>query len=238
MVSVPHVRSTPQARPAWPGIAGGLCVALLLTFVLQRYGGDVWLADRIYRWEGGHWALRDAWWTSRLLHDGGRLLTVLAWTVCAGVMIVDARRRVLSMHARAALRYLVAAVALCAVLVATLKRVSGIDCPWDLLRYGGVHDASTALAGAGTCFPAGHAGAGYAWIALYFALAHAAPRWRWRGLWGGLALGGVFGVTQQLRGAHFLSHDVAALLLCIGVAMALSVYWPWPPETVRDARPR
>ncbi|MET0328060.1 MAG: phosphatase PAP2 family protein [Luteimonas sp.] len=227
-----------RARQAWSGAVGGLVAAALLTFALQHYGGDVWLADRLYRWEGGHWALRDAWWTSRLLHDGGRFLTVLAWAVGAGVMALDARRRVLPVHWRAALRYLVAAIALCAVLVAALKRASGIDCPWDLLRYGGERIWSPPLRGAGTCFPAGHAGAGYAWIALYFALARAAPRWRWRGLWGGLALGGVFGVIQQLRGAHFLSHDVAALLLCTGVAMTLSVYWPWPSATMPDAGPR
>ncbi len=34
----------------------------------------------------------------------------------------------------------------------------------------------------------------------------------------GLLAGTVFGVAQQLRGAHFLSHDVASLIVCWAVA--------------------
>ena len=34
----------------------------------------------------------------------------------------------------------------------------------------------------------------------------------------GLAAGAVFGLAQQLRGAHFLSHDIASLAVCWAVA--------------------
>jgi membrane-associated PAP2 superfamily phosphatase len=36
-----------------------------------------------------------------------------------------------------------------------------------------------------------------------------------------LGLGGVFGLAQQLRGAHFLSHDVWTLMICWLIALAL-----------------
>ena len=39
----------------------------------------------------------------------------------------------------------------------------------------------------------------------------------------GLLAGMVFGLAQQLRGAHFLSHDVASLAVCWGVACAVEV---------------
>ncbi|WP_159682106.1 phosphatase PAP2 family protein [Luteimonas sp. 9C] len=210
----------------WPAIAAMLAAALALTVPLQGLGVDQWLADRVYAWEGGRWAWREAWWTSRLLHEGGRLLTVLAGAALAAVLLLDRRLHVLSARWRSAAGYLLVTVGLCAVLVAMLKRITGVDCPWDLLRYGGTRDWALPFAGAGACFPAGHAGAGYAWVGLYFALGHAAPRWRGWGLAVGLILGTVFGVTQQLRGAHFLSHDVWALAVCASVAIGVARYWP------------
>lgn len=70
-------------------------------------------------------------------------------------------------------------------------------------------------------FPAGHASAGCAWVSLYFFALLLSPSWRWWGLALGLVAGGVFGVTQQLRGAHFLSHVLWALATCRVLALAV-----------------
>ena len=51
-------------------------------------------------------------------------------------------------------------------------------------------------------------------MALYFAALELKPVWKWRCLGGALLLGVLFGVTQQLRGAHFLSHDLWSLIIC------------------------
>jgi membrane-associated PAP2 superfamily phosphatase len=120
----------------------------------------------------------------------------------------------------------VASVTLATLAVSLLKSLTRMDCPWDLLRYGGTRpfigmfEARHGLAASG-CFPAGHASAGYAWVALYFAALAARPAWRWAGLAIGLAGGALFGVSQQLRGAHFLSHDLWSLATCWLVALAL-----------------
>ena len=58
-------------------------------------------------------------------------------------------------------------------------------------------------------------------MALYFFFLRVAPRWRYAGLGIGLLAGTVFGLAQQLRGAHFLSHDVASLAVCWSVACAV-----------------
>lgn len=71
------------------------------------------------------------------------------------------------------------------------------------------------------CFPAGHASAGYAWLCLYYFALLWRPSWRWAGLWIGLGAGLVFGISQQLRGAHFLSHDVATALICWLLSLGL-----------------
>ncbi|MGL4693355.1 MAG: phosphatase PAP2 family protein, partial [Stenotrophomonas maltophilia] len=73
----------------------------------------------------------------------------------------------------------------------------------------------------GVCFPGGHSSAGFAWVSLYFVALMMRPAWRWRGLAVGLLAGGLFGVSQQLRGAHFLSHDLWTLATCWAVSLGL-----------------
>ena len=73
----------------------------------------------------------------------------------------------------------------------------------------------------GRCFPAGHASAGYAWLALFFFFTAVKPACRRWGLAIGIGLGLLFGIAQQLRGAHFLSHDVFTAMICWSIALGL-----------------
>lgn len=100
------------------------------------------------------------------------------------------------------------------------KELTHVDCPWDLLRYGGenpylkLFDPHPGNYKYGKCFPAAHAGVGHTFVALYFFLAIIRPEWKWYGLAVGVTLGFIFGITQQIRGAHFLSHDVWTAAVC------------------------
>lgn len=209
----------------WPLLALGALVAV--SNLLQL---DLKLADQLYRWEGHAWTLRHAWVTQQLIHLLGRDFSIAAWlTVLAMWMAACARPGWEPL--RRPLLYLLAATALSTLLVAGLKSLSNVDCPWDLVRYGGdrpyigLFEPRPAGLGRGLCFPAGHAGAGYSWVALYFFLQRMAPRWRWIGLAVGLGLGLLFGISQQLRGAHFLSHDLAALAISWACAVGtLSIF--------------
>ncbi len=196
------------------------------SLLLMAGGGDQWLADQLYRWQGGRWALKDAWWTSHLLHKGGRNLSTLAalLVLCALLRAsVDARWHAL----RKPLLYLLLAVAVSTGVVALLKSWTQMDCPWDLERYGGLRpfigllQARPLTLGHAACFPAGHASAGYAWVALYFFMLQVKPQWRWRALSSALLIGAAFGAAQQLRGAHFLSHDLWSLAISWAVATLL-----------------
>lgn len=225
----------------WRAALAAGAVAGMLAWALHASGGDARLADLVYRWEGGRWALRDAWWTSALLHEGGRRLSILCWiTVC--VAWVCTARSVTYAAWRQPLGYLLVAVLASTLLVSTVKHASGIDCPWDLQRYGGTRPEglwfavlSAGDAARGACFPAGHASAGYAWVAAWFAFAPVRPAWRMPALGLALAAGAAFGIAQQLRGAHFLSHDFGTLALCALVAGALARVWPW--QVGRGAMP-
>jgi len=202
-----------------------LAAAAALVVLLPLHG-DQWIADQVFAAEGGAWSLRQHPLTEGLIHRGGRLLSQLgglavfcAWLSTFAWPAARAWRRPLAV--------LLASVLLSTGLVAALKQLLPIDCPWDLARYGGSRSMLPpwppvpADAAIGHCFPAAHASVGYAWLALYFFLSRVRPQWRLAGLAAGLGLGAVFGVSQQLRGAHFLSHDVVSLALCWLVALAL-----------------
>lgn len=205
----------------WPGL---FFIAAIT--VLGPLHGDLWLADLIYSAEGHAWSLNGHFVTEHLIHIGGKRLSVFAWLGVLLAWLASWRVPVLR-EWRRPLLYLWLSVLLSTALVSAIKRGSGLDCPWDLLRYGGDRPYfgwfSSRPDGmpAGSCFPAGHASAGYAWVALYFFFLAVRPAWRWRGLAVGLVAGAAFGIAQQLRGAHFVSHDLVTLMICWSLALAL-----------------
>lgn len=210
-----------RAHLWWPG-----AVFVLLWSLSMGLGLDQWLADRIYAWQGHAWTLQSGYLTETVLHESGKRLSQWLWI---GVLVTfgfSLRHQALRPW-RKPLLYLLASVLLATALVAWMKRWTHMDCPWDLLRYGGekpYYGLFTRLplgVRPGGCFPAGHASAGFAWVASYFFCLATLPRWRRWALGGALALGGVFGAAQQLRGAHFLSHDLCSLMVCWLVALAL-----------------
>ncbi|KIQ96535.1 phosphatase PAP2 family protein [Lysobacter sp. A03] len=197
--------------------------------VLIGAHGDFLLADLLYTAQGNAWALRDSWITTTLVHEAGKAVSAAAWLgalIASLWSLVDPRLS----HWRRPLGYLAFATLAGSVAVSLLKAGSGMDCPWDLQRYGGLQpfvglfESRPHSMGHASCFPAGHASAGYAWVTLYFFFRAVQPRLRWAGLALALAAGALFGISQQLRGAHFLSHDVWTLMICWLVALGGSLW--------------
>lgn len=220
----------------WLPLAAFACLSTLL--MIGRV--DLWVADLLYAWQGERWALKSAFVTQDLIHLAGRDLSAMAWLGVLAAWVV-ARGRPALAHWRRPLAYLLLATLLSTLLVAWIKSWSNMDCPWDLARYGGDRPYIGLLGlrpvglSRGACFPAGHASAGYAWLALYFFFLSARPKLRWLGLGIGAAAGLTFGLGQQLRGAHFLSHDVWTAMICWMSPLGLYVLaWTSPAA----ARPR
>ena len=193
---------------------------------------DLWLADRIYAWEGGRWALKRAFVTEDMIHVVGRNLSAAAWLGVLACFVVSRYRKAWS-HLRKPLGYLLLATLAGNLMVVWLKSWSNVDCPWDLLRYGGERPYVDLFSlrpvglSRGACFPAGHASGGYEWFALYFYFLAVRPAWRWYGFATGLVLGLTFGIAQQLRGAHFMSHDLWTAGICWVAAASVSLaFWP------------
>lgn len=236
------MRGTPQpatrAVATWPLLVPAfIVIAAALLSSLTRF--DLRLADALYAWQGGTWSLRTAFLTEQVLHVGARGASVAAWiavVIALASACSDPRWRAW----RRPLACLALSVLLSTLLVAWIKSWSDMDCPWDLARYGGqrayfdLFAARPAQLSPGGCFPAGHAGGGYAWMATYFLLLAVRPAWHRYGLAVGIALGLAFGFAQQLRGAHFLSHDLWSAALCWLVAVAVHAVARQPLQSHGD----
>ncbi len=119
-------------------------------------------------------------------------------------------------------------VLLVALLIPSLKQISISACPWDLEDFGDAipyishWDFSQSTWFDGGCFPAGHAVTGYAFIPVAYALWRVNPRAAYFLAALILACGTAFGLAQQLRGAHFMSHTLWSAWLCATFAYILT----------------
>lgn len=202
-----------------------LVAFVVLAIVFESTRVDLWLADLVYRWEGGAWTLRRDALVSDVLHKEANSLISAFYAVLVIVCVTSLRVARLSTYRRG-LVYLVTAIAISTLSVALLKDVTHVNCPWSIDRYGGDVPYLTtwheilAHGPAVRCFPSGHASSGFALLAFYFFCRRYAPAWRWYAFGLAIAIGVTFGVAQQLRGAHYVSHDVWALAICWFVAVA------------------
>lgn len=177
---------------------------------------DLALARGVAGAQGFVW--HDSWVARVLLHDGMRQLAFVAaaW-LAVGIWYPTGVLRRLERPARIQwLTSLLAGV----LLVNLLKHASSTSCPWDLAEFGGTASYLVHWAwwqsdgGPGHCFPAGHAAAAFAFVGGFFVLRPVCATLAWRCLGLSIAAGLLLGVSQQLRGAHFMSHTFWTAWLC------------------------
>jgi membrane-associated PAP2 superfamily phosphatase len=204
-------------------------IALLALLAWDAAGGDLAIARLFADAQG--FAAREAFWASRVLHDGGRLA---AWGLLAVLMATALRtpKRALQGPSRAEHWGWIGVMLLCVVAVPAIKRFSLTSCPWDLSEFGGVAQyvshwrLGVADGGGGHCFPSGHAVAAFGFFGLYFLWrAHDAKVAR---IWLAAVLlaGALFGTAQLARGAHYPSHTLWSAWLCWVVCVAAAQWLP------------
>ena len=169
-------------------------------------------------------ALRDHWLLSAVLHQGGR---IAGWSLVLA-LVAGIRWPFGPLHrlARGERVRLAVATAVAALAVSLATDFSSTSCPWDLAAFGGrlpyvPHWAALADGGPGRCFPAGHASAGFAFFSGWFAFRPVHPPTADRWLLFAAAAGLAFGLAQQWRGAHFMSHTLWTAWLCWTSAWAV-----------------
>ncbi len=211
-----------------------LVVLIAVSMAINALDLDRILADYIYAIQGNSWAWKDKWITEVFFHKGGRAFSLLVALMSLMVLIVSFFHPAFSAHKKALL-YLFLATVGGSLLVSFLKSLLAVSCPWEFDRYGGnlvysrVFEQLFLRNGVG-CFPAGQASAGYAWVSCYFFGLLYQSRWRWTGLVIPLLAGVVLGFAQQLRGAHFISHDIWTLAICWFYSLALFLLFFSPSQ--------
>lgn len=200
-----------------------LCYTIIW-FSLDLGGGDVYIASKLYNYQGGEWFFREHWLMEDVFHKGARKLNTF-FVLCLLLMTCYfcIKRRSHGAVAKACVA-LSLSIIFSLLSISYFKSITNIACPWSLSLFGGAEPYYHLLEPRPSylpyhrCFPAGHASSGYAWVALYYFFARLVPKWRFAGLSVGIFLGVMLGFVQQLRGAHFLSHDITTLVLCLLIA--------------------
>lgn len=118
------------------------------------------------------------------------------------------------------------------------KSHTSLYCPVETTLYGGIQEKKEWFenfsllheAGAGRCWPGGHASGGFTMVALYFV----ARRYRWRYakaiLYGSLLLGTLYGTTRVLQGWHFMSHTPwAGVIVWLSALLTALAFYGWRP---------
>jgi membrane-associated PAP2 superfamily phosphatase len=212
----------------WPALAFGLAFACIFEFDLDRSLAQAWFFDAAtQRWLGGG---AGAWWAHDLIHTGGRAfvrsfgaIALVTWIIS---LLSDRWRRW-----RPEAGFVLCAFVSSIVLVGGLKMITNIDCPWDLEGFGGHRPYVALLADRpdelprARCFPGAHSSSGFALMCGYFVLRNRSRRQARWALAAGIVAGFVFSAGQEARGAHFLSHDLAAAAVVWFSQLALYQRW-------------
>lgn len=234
----------------WSHLRAPLVAFLLLATLLATTPLDLTIVHALYFDEAqSRWIGATNWWTNEFIHRGGTWLMRSIALASLALWAATWWRPRLHELRRPALYFFVSIVVSVA-LVGLLKTLTNVDCPRDLTEFGGLfpfihlfEHRPEALRHA-RCFPAAHASSGYALLALYFVLRERSRRAARLGLASGLLLGLVFGIAQQSRGAHFVSHDVWSAMLVWTVSLSLYTFvfkarlWNWENNEVSAAARR
>ena len=193
-------------------------IFLIAVFLFHETKIDEILIRPFYSSESASWPFQNAFLFQNVLHKGGEKLDVLIVISFISILFTkkirsDRGLQILFYHG------LLSAL-LCMAIVTVLKSSNPILCPWDTGAFGGLHGFVSLFSffdrnlPVSHCFPAGHSSGGFAWISFYFSGQLVYGERRARYLAPGLILGCIFGITQQMRGAHFISHDFATFVIC------------------------
>jgi membrane-associated PAP2 superfamily phosphatase len=161
-----------------------------------------------------------------------RLQRLLAWTSLLLVIWMCFRPAgAFTAMPRSERFFMLAAVLMALMTIQVLKRNSLTSCPWSLQEFGGAAQyVSHWILGVGDgdsghCFPAGHSSGALCFLAVPVYMLWHDKRWAYALLAAVLLAGGVWGGTQLIRGAHYVSHTLWTATICLSVALLLRAVW-------------
>lgn len=201
-----------------------LIIGITLLLAVYWFELDFIIADYIYgQFE---WKFKQSFIVEGLLHKFTRIMLIAIYLGIIYKLIKKVLKAV-DPSGTYNLFILILAIGSSVIVVSVAKRFMDVDCPWDLIRYGGdkpffpLFEYNSQNLPSAHCFPASHASVGFSWIALFFYFEVMKSKLKFKALGLVLFMGSVFGFAQQLRGAHFISHDLWSYLICLATCMLI-----------------
>lgn len=183
-----------------------------------------------------------SWWARDVLHTGGRwLIRLIAAAAIVTWALSFAFTRMREWRWPAG--YAAAAMLVATVTVGVLKAMTNVDCPWDLLGFGGQNPYVPLFADRpdwlprAQCFPGAHASSGFALMCFYFVFRDRQRRMARWALAAAITIGVAFSIGQEARGAHFISHDLTSAALVWFIQLALYGWMLAPRAAARANSP-
>ncbi len=209
------------SRTLWPAVF--LLVALF--FFFENTSVDLWLQDFFFNFSTGSWLVdKDALGLKWIFYKGAKGV-IIVFTLSLLILALGPRRWREHFNipepARARLLVVVLSVIITPTLIGQIKHYTWVACPWDIQRYGGdlpylkvmePYPPGTRPEVLIASFPAAHPSGGFALLAL--AGLAVTRRRQLLGIAAGLGMGGIMGLYQMAKGAHYLSHVLISALLC------------------------
>ena len=196
------------------------CFILLIIIYTTQL--DFIIADFIYA--KTFWKFQQAFWTETILHKSIKVAVIIIYLSLFIKLLKLVKNNSNKFHIYD-LFVLLLTIIISVSLVSISKRIFDSDCPWHLIRYGGdkqffsIFNYPDSLKPSHHCFPASHASVGFSWIALYFFFLVKNHPYKNHYLVATLVLGFSLGIAQQIRGAHFFSHDIWSLIICLSTSV-------------------
>lgn len=136
-------------------------------------------------------------------------------------------------NTRAALWLTILAIVFSSEMIGHLKRNSSVYCPIKVQAYGGTEAVPLSAIkepfptfgpNGGQCWPGGHSITGFIFEACFFGFYFLGmQRAAWVSLSIALVYGNFLGLTQVIRGQHYLSHQIWSAFFCW--MFSLMVFW-------------
>lgn len=193
--------------------------AVLALVGIYMYQLDFAIADTIYSLTNS-WYYQEQWFTSVFMHQYMKYALILLYLIFILKFFLRDKSTEDEFQRYGKIVLLVTLL-FGTFTVSYLKHILQVDCPWALIQYGGdkpyfsLFSYGQAYLPSSHCFPAGHASSAFTWLSLYFYVAIYQPKYRFKILLAVLVMGFILGLGQQFRGAHFISHDVWSMLVCL-----------------------
>lgn len=205
-----------------------LLAAILL---IEKYTClDLLIQQHFYRPESRDWIITPMLHKQLtfIFYKGLKILLALTAAGCLISLIASLKYPFLHPYRKPAFIMLLSIIFV-PLIVASAKYITNVYCPYQLNLYNGLYPFVRILdpypdwfvqPKPGRCFPAGHATAGFAFMALYYCFQ--TRRSRLLGLMAGTFLGLIAGAYQMLRGQHFLTHTLFSMVAAFMVIMVIN----------------